>query len=118
MASPPLALPGVLFVGEDERARLVAHTGPAAGWMIPKGILSWSHEVSVVAREALTEAIRRETKIVMPDEQIPPAKHPLTLQAAQKSPLVAISGRLTPKLVEMGVRVHTIGGDRVTSSFY
>ena len=86
--------------------------------MIPKGILSWSHEVSVVAREALTEAIRRETKIVMPDEQIPPAKQPLALQAAQKSPLVAISGRLTSKLVEMGVRVHTIGADRVTSSFY
>ena len=56
MASPPLVLPGVLFVGEDDRARLVAHTGPAAGWHIPRGILGWSTEVSVVAREALTLA--------------------------------------------------------------
>ncbi|HVH47310.1 MAG TPA: hypothetical protein VM925_33475 [Labilithrix sp.] len=118
MASPSLALPGVLFVGEDDRARLVAHLGPAAGWMIPKGILGWSTEVSVVAREALTESVRRDAKIVMPEEQIAAAKMPLTHQAALKSPLVSISGRLTQKLVDAGIRVHTIGADRVTSSFY
>lgn len=118
MASPSLALPGVLFVGEDERTRLVAHLGPAAGWMIPRGILGWSSEVSVVAREALTEQVRRDAKIVMPEEQIPPARLPLSLQAALHSPLVAISGRLTDKLVEAGIRVHTVGADRVTSSFY
>ena len=118
MASPPLVLPGVLFVGEDERARIVAHTGPAAGWHVPRGILGWSTEVSVVGRDALTEEIRRSTKMVMPEEQIPPAKNPLTAQAAQKSPLVAVSSKLVAKLVESGVRVHTIGVDRVTSSFY
>jgi hypothetical protein len=118
MASPSLALPGVLFVGEDERARLVAHLGPAAGWMIPKGVLGWSHEVSVVARDALSEQVRRDAKIVMPDEQIPPAKMPLTHQAALKSPLVSVSGKLTQKLVDAGIRVHTVGADRVTSSFY
>ena len=118
MASPPLVLPGVLFVGEDERARIVAHTGPAAGWHVPRGILGWSTEVSVVGRDALTEEIRRSTKMVMPEEQIPPAKNPLTSQAAQKSPLVAVSSKLVPKLVELGVRVHTVGVDRVTSSFY
>ncbi|MBS2013798.1 MAG: hypothetical protein JST00_12985 [Deltaproteobacteria bacterium] len=118
MASPPVVLPGALFVGEDDRARIIAHTGPAAGWHVPRGILGWSHEVSVVAREALTEEIRRATKIVMPEEQIPPARMPLTLQAAQKSPLVAVSSRIAPKLVELGVRVHTVGVDRVTSSFY
>ena len=118
MASPPLVLPGALFVGEDDRARIIAHTGPAAGWHVPRGILGWSHEVSVVAREALTEDIRKSTKIVMPAEQIPPARMPLTAQAAQKSPLVAVSSKIVPKLVELGVRVHTIGVDRVTSSFY
>jgi hypothetical protein len=118
MASPSLALPGVLIVGEDDRARLVAHLGPAAGWMIPKGILGWSTEVSVVARETLNEQIRRDAKIVMPEEQIPQAKMPLTHQAATKSPLVAISGKLTQKLVDAGIRVHTVGADRVTSSFY
>ncbi|MBX3220233.1 MAG: hypothetical protein KF795_06910 [Labilithrix sp.] len=118
MASPSLALPGVLFVGEDERARLVAHLGPSAGWMIPKGILSWSTEVSVVARESLNEQVRRDAKIVMPEEQIAPAKLPLTHQAAQKSPVVAISGKLTQKLIDAGIRVHTVGADRVTSSFY
>ncbi len=111
-------LPGVLFVGEDERQRLTAHTGPAAGWMSPKGILQWSTEVSVVPREAMTEDVRRETKAVMPEEQIPPAKYPLTLEAAKRSPLVAVSSRLTSKLVEQNVRVHTIGVDRMTSSFF
>jgi len=118
MASPPLVLPGALFVGEDDRARIIAHTGPAAGWHVPRGILGWSHEVSVVAREALTEDIRKSTKIVMPAEQIPPARMPLTAQAAQKSPLVAVSSKIVSKLVELGVRVHTVGVDRVTSSFY
>lgn len=118
MASSPLVLPGVLFVGEDERQRLTAHTGPAAGWMSPKGILQWSSEVSVVVREAMTEDVRRETKAVMPEEQIPPAKYPLTLEAAKRSPLVAVSSRLTSKLVEQNVRVHTIGVDRMTSSFF
>ena len=118
MASPHLVLPGVLFVGEDDRARIVAHTGPAAGWHVPRGILGWSTEVSVVGREALTEEVRRATKIVMPEEQIPPAKMPLTAQAALKSPLVAVASRLVPKLVELGLRVHTVGVDRVTSSFY
>ena len=118
MASSPLVLPGVLFVGEDERQRLTAHTGPAAGWMAPKGILQWSTEVSVVPREALTEDVRRETKAVMPDEQIPPAKYPLTLEAAKRSPLVAVSSKLASKLTEQNVRVHTIGVDRMTSSFF
>lgn len=118
MASSPLVLPGVLFVGEDERQRLTAHTGPAAGWMRPRGILEWSTEVSVVVREAMTEEVRRETKAVMPEEQIPPARFPLTLEAAKRSPLVAVSSRLTSKLVEQNVRVHTIGVDRMTSSFF
>lgn len=118
MASPTLVLPGVLFVGEDERARTVALTGPAAGWMRPKGLLHWSNEVSVVPRSAFTEEVKRDTKAVMPEEQIPPARMPLTLQAAQKSPLVAVAPKLVPRLVEKGVRVHTIGVDAITSSFY
>lgn len=118
MASSHLVLPGMLFVGEDERARIVAHMGPAAGWCVPAGIGGWSHEVSVVVRETLTEDIRRSTKAVLPEEQIAPARMPLTHQAAQKSPLIAISQKLAPKLVEAGVRVHTIGVDRITSSFY
>ncbi|HSO36661.1 MAG TPA: hypothetical protein VLT33_29250, partial [Labilithrix sp.] len=74
--------------------------------------------MSVVAREALTDEIRRAAKVVMPEEQIPPARMPLTAQAAQKSPLVAVTSKLAPKLVEAGIRVHTVGVDRVTSSFY
>jgi hypothetical protein len=118
MASPPLVLPGVLFVGEDERARVVAHLGPAAGWFVPRGTSSWSTEVTVVVREALTEDIRKGTKLVMPAEQIPPAKMPLTQKAAQSAPLVAVASKLGPKLVEAGVRMHTVGVDSVTSSFY
>jgi hypothetical protein len=86
--------------------------------MSPKGILQWSTELSVVPREALTEDVRRETKAVMPEEQIPAAKYPLTLEAAKRSPLVAVSSKLSSKLVEHNIRVHTIGVDRMTSSFF
>ncbi len=85
---------------------------------MPRGTSGWSTEVSLVARESLTEEIRKNTKLVMPEEQIPPAKMPLTQKAAQSSPLVAVSSKLVPKLVEAGVRVHTVGVDSVTSSFY
>ena len=118
MASPSLALPGALFVGEDDRGRLVAHLGPAAGWMIPHGVLGWSTEVSVVARDAISDSVKSATKVVMPEEQIPTGKYPLAHQAALKSPLVAVSSKLTQKLVDSGIRVHTVGADRVTSSFY
>src|SRR5262245_39655964 len=102
MPSPPLVLPGVLFVGEDARARVVAHTGPAAGWFVPKGTAAWQTEVAVVAREALTDDIQQKTKLVMPEAQIPRARMPLTAQAAAASPLVAVSTKLAPKLVEAG----------------
>jgi len=86
--------------------------------LIPHGILGWSHEVSVIQRDDLTVDIRKSAKAVSPEEQIPEGRMPLALQAAQKSPLIAVSNRLIPKLVEAGLRVHTIGVDRVTSSFY
>jgi hypothetical protein len=86
--------------------------------MSPRGILRWSTEVSVVTREALTEDIRRKTKTVMPEEQIAPGKYRLTVEAAKRSPLIAVASTLTPKLLEQNVRVHTIGVDRTTSSFF
>lgn len=118
MSSSSLALPGSLFIGPDDRNRLVAHTGAAAGWFAPLGILRWSTEVSLVARDALTEDVRRIAKIVLPIEQIPPARMPFVAKAAGKSPLVAVTSKLVGKLGELGIRVHTVGVDRITSSFY
>jgi hypothetical protein len=86
--------------------------------MSPEGILKWSREVSVVPREALTEDARRKTGAVMPEEQLPPARLPLTFEAAKKAPIIAVAPKLVPKLVDAGVRVHTVGLDRLTSSFF
>jgi hypothetical protein len=118
MSSESIALPGVIFVRKDERARHVVELGPAAGWFVPAGILKWTEEVVLVAREELTPAIRQSVKLVMPEEQIARAKYPMALRAATNSPLVALGANVAPKLIELGLRVHTVGFDRVTSSFH
>ncbi len=118
MASSSLVLPGALFVGEDDRARIVARAGIAAGWHVPAGLMTWTREVSLVARASINDAVRKATKAVMPEEQIPAARLPWTLRAAKASPFVSIAPELVRPLVELGVHVVTVGLDRVTSSFY
>jgi hypothetical protein len=124
MAESELAIPGVVYVGPKgrlsgaEHLRHVIHTGAAAGWMKPRGIREWEREVSVIKRDQLTDAIRRDLGATLPEEQIPAAKLPLTSRAAKESPLMAVAQNLVEKLVEKGVRVHTIGFDKISGGFY
>lgn len=115
-----LAVPGVIYVGKHggNSGKSLVRLGPAAGWIAPRGIRAWEREISVVARGALTEPIRKDLGLTMPDEQIPAAKMPITAQAAKSSPLVAVARGLVDKLVAKNVRVHTVGFDRISGGFY
>jgi hypothetical protein len=110
--SPTLAVPGVVHVDKS-----VVTTGPAVGWVTPKGIREWSHELSVISRRDLTDALREELGVTMPENRIAKSRHPYAFRAASEAPLVAVVSEIAPKLVEKGVRVHTVGYDRVTGGF-
>ena len=119
MSGSSLGVPGVLYVGtsgEQELAEL--HVGPVAGWVALKGIHTWSREISVVFKADVTEAIGRELGVTLPERQPEAAGLQNALRAAQASSLVAVDSSLVDKLVAHGVRVHTIGSDRITGGFY
>lgn len=113
-----LARPGDLYIGRIEGEESVVIPDASAGWFVPRGIRRWEREVSLVARDHLTDAVRAELKATLPEEQIPPAKLPLAYHAASSSPFIAISSRLSADLIRLGVRVHNIGADAGSSSFY
>jgi hypothetical protein len=113
-----LANPGSLYIGKLEGDDAFVIAEPAAGWMVPKGIRNWESEVTVVARAALTDAVRAQLKATFPEEQIPKVKLPRAFEAASTSPFIAVSSKLVPELVSTGVRIHTVGADRTSSGFF
>ncbi len=113
-----LARPGSLYVGKVEDHDAIVIADASAGWMVPKGIRHWENEVTVISRDDITDAVRAQVKATFPEEQIPPAKLPLAFHAASSSPFVAVSRKLVPELVALGVRAHTIGADRASSGFF
>ncbi|HSQ62066.1 MAG TPA: hypothetical protein VLM85_02585, partial [Polyangiaceae bacterium] len=116
--TPTLAVPGVVHVVPDTRGGQVVQLGVAAGWITPPGISQWSQELSLVARADVTPALRDELALTMPEDGIAPRRHPLAHKAAASMPFMGVTGEAVPKLLEKGVRVHTVGFDRVTSGFY
>ena len=119
MSGASLGVPGVLYVGTSgEQELAVLHVGPAVGWVALKGIHTWSREISVVLKADVTEAIGRELGVTLPERQPEAAGLQNALRAAQASSLVAVDSSLVDKLVAHGVRVHTIGSDRITGGFY
>ncbi len=113
-----LARPGSLYVGKVEDHDAIVIADASAGWMVPKGIRHWENEVTVISRDDITDAVRAQVKATFPEEQIPPAKLPLAFHAASSSPFVAVSRKLVPELVALGIRAHTIGADRTSSGFF
>jgi len=113
-----LAVPGVVHVGKtDTPEGGVVSIGQAAGYIAPQGIREWSHELSVIARKDLTDTLREQLGVTLPEHRIAKSRHPLAYRAAETSPLLAVISEIAPQLVEKGVRVHTIGFDRVTGGF-
>ena len=113
-----LAVPGVLCVSPTKSGRKVVHLGPSAGWMIPRGIERWEQEVSFVRRDDMTAELAKALHATRPHEQIAPKRFASAARAVEASPLLALSGNLAEAARKEGVRVHTVGVDRVSADFY
>src|SRR5258705_354609 len=120
MSDATLTIPGLIFVGAEGAGRdhAVVHLGAAVGWTIPRGVHTWSRELSVVMKDDLTPALRRELGVVLPEEQGDPEVVPRARRAAQACKVVAVEGPLAEQLPLKGLRVHTVGFDRVSNGFF
>jgi hypothetical protein len=96
----------------------VLHLGPATGWVALKGLSAWSREISVASKADVSDALCRDLGVALPEAHPEAAKLGNARRAAQASTLVAVESSLVDRLVAKGVRVHTIGSDRITGGFY
>jgi hypothetical protein len=96
----------------------VVHLGPAAGWMVPRGIARWERELSFVRRVDMTARLGGALHATLPHEQIPPKKLPLSYKATEGSPFLPLQRKLVADAVKEGVRVFTVGVDRVSAGFF
>ena len=112
-------IPAVICVGgPTPSGGRVVHVGPAAGWMAPTGVMEWSHEVSVVARVDVSEQLCQELRLILPEHRVLAIKFPRSHEAAKSAPLLAVSADVSKSLVEHGVRVYTVGFDRISGGFF
>jgi hypothetical protein len=94
------------------------HVGPAVGWIALQGLHTWSREISVILKADLGEPIAAELGVLLPENHSEASKLAGARRAALASTLVAVEAPLVEPLVAKGVRVHTIGSDRITGGFY
>ncbi|MDP8999381.1 MAG: hypothetical protein M3O46_04645 [Myxococcota bacterium] len=113
-----LAVPGILCVSPTSSGQSVVFLGSAAGWMVPTGILRWERELSFMARTAMTAELAKELHATLPLEQIAPKRFAMAKRAVEASPFLPLSSNLVDDVRKAGVRVHTVGVDRVSSGFY
>jgi hypothetical protein len=113
-----LAVPGILLVSPADSGKGRIRVGPAAGWMAPKGITAWEREISFVPRAGLTPAVAAVLRATLPDEQVAPKRFPTVKKAVERSPLLALAGNLAQDARAQGLRVHTVGVDRVSGDFF
>jgi hypothetical protein len=119
MSGESLSVPGLLYVGmSGEQEQAVLHVGPATGWVALKGLHTWSREISVVFKADVTDALARELGVTLPEAHPQAGQLPNAKRAAVASKFVAVESALVDALVGKGVRVHTIGSDRITGGFY
>jgi hypothetical protein len=113
-----LAIPGLLQVTPVSSTKSKVSWGEGAGWLVPRGIQHWERELSLVARSELTPELARKIRATLPSEQIAPRKYPWAARAVETSPVLPIASNLSADLRKEGIRVHTVGVDRVSSGFY
>ena len=111
-------VPGVLSVTPTPSGRSDVRIGAAAGWMVPRGIVHWERELSFIARSQMTADLARALRATQPYEQIAPKRFPFASRATEQSPILGICANLVADVRQHGVRVHTVGVDRVSSGFY
>src|SRR5260221_8118977 len=120
MSDATLTIPGLIFIGAEApgKGAAIVQLGPAVGWTIPRGINSWSRELSVVLKQDITPDLQRGLGVVLPEQQGDPELVPKSRLAAQACKVVAVEGPILDQLLAKGVRVHTIGFDRVSNGFF
>jgi hypothetical protein len=116
-AESTLAVPGTLCVTPFPGGNLV-HVGPASGWMVPRGLLRWEREISFLARADMTAELGRSLRATLPHEQVAPKKFPLAYRAVEAAPFLALTRKLAAEARQRGLRVHTVGVDRVSAGFF
>jgi hypothetical protein len=113
-----LAVPGILCVSPSPSGRKVIRIGPAAGWMVPSGVARWERELSFMARADMTAGLARALHATLPHEQIARTRFPMADNAVRASPLLALASNLVEGARKQGVRVHTVGVDRVSGDLF
>jgi hypothetical protein len=113
-----VAVPGVVDIVPLASGRAVLRVGPAAGWVVGAGVQRWERELSFIARADLSPALARSLRATLPVEQIAPRRYPWATRAVDVTPLVGIAANLSADLRKEGVRVHTVGFDRISAGFF
>src|SRR6266498_3469225 len=100
MSDATLTIPGLVFIGTEGAGKdtAVVQLGSAVGWTIPKGLHTWSRELSVVVKEDMTPDLQREFGVVLPEQQGDPEFVPRARKAAEASKIVAVEQPLADKL--------------------
>src|SRR5260221_4668734 len=107
MSDATLTIPGLIFIGAEApgKGAAIVQLGPAAGWTIPRGINSWSRELSVVLKQDLTPDLLRGLGVVLPERQADPELAPKARLAAQACNMVAVEGPIVDQVLRKGVPV-------------
>lgn len=113
-----LSVAGVVQVTPLPSGRSAVRVSPSAGWLSPCGISGWESELSFISRAEMTEALARALRGTLPREQIAEKRYPLASLAVATVPFLALSGNLAADVRKQGIRVHTVGVDRVSAGFY
>jgi hypothetical protein len=114
-----LSVPGVVYVGApDGSGRALVLVGAGVGWVRHEGIAQWQSEVSVALKSDLTEETRAALGVRLPEAGIDANRHPHAAKAAAACTLVALDRGLIEKVTARGVRVHTVGFDRISQGFF
>lgn len=114
-----LTVGGVVYVGRpDTKRRSALHVGRHVGWFPAPGIRTWTKDVSIVKKSAVTPQLQKELGLVMPEEAARKRNLTDAASAAEHCSLVAVTPELAPTLLAKGLRVYSIGCDRITGGIY
>jgi hypothetical protein len=109
---PAIWIPGVLRLvgGSDGRARV--GLGRERGWVLGDPIVDWQLSALLVSKPALTDELRRELAIDLPEERLDAACYPRLCAAARAASLVAVAPQRRDILVSRDVRTYRVAWHR------
>lgn len=103
--------PGVLAVECDAWFDYLRWEPPAVYLPLPRKIDDWKSQLHLVEKASLTPAVRSALSLIVPDAQVPPERR-LDRAMLAATPVVTIGDGLRAPLLDLGVRVWTVGYHR------